>query len=249
MVKNFLEAVGRYAIMLRYMMAKPQNSKVFYRLCIKEAAQMAIRPLALVVVVSFAMGMVIALQGLYMLNNPVLPKSIVGSMVREVMILELAPTGMAALLSNFIGFSTTFELGRGKLSNQIDALQVMGVNVENLLILPKLLASMIVIPSFIILSSFLGIVGGWFYGYMTGIIPTSDYLEGLRLEFKPLSIEMMLIKSMLYAFVIPTISGFKGLYFKGNIQYLGKTATRSIMYNCIIILLIDYCVTAIMLLP
>lgn len=247
MITTFLDAIGRYILMLRHAIGPLPRRAVYRRQFIQDCITIGVRTLPLVIAIAFALGMVTALMGVYMLAYPFLPKSIIGSLVRESILLELGTTGIGALLADVLGFSIAFDLGNQVLHEQVDALEVMGVPIDRYLVLPKILAGVILIPCLMVIGAVCSIVGGYCFCVLNGSVPPHDYMEGLLMDFKILSLETFLVKSFVFAFLIPSVACCMGINFRGNMEQLSRMSTRSIMYTCIAILFFDYIITMLML--
>jgi phospholipid/cholesterol/gamma-HCH transport system permease protein len=191
--------------------------------------------------------MVVVLQTAYMLTVPAIPKSVIGTVARDSIILELAPTGIAAVLASIVGFRIASELGYMRMSEQVDAQEIMGINTYAFLILPKILASMLMIPCLIIIAMVVGVLAGGWAGSFMKLVAFPDYLFGLQDRFKPYTISIALVKSVVFSFIIPSVPAFIGYHVEGDSLAVGKAATRAVTYTCITILLADYLVTLIML--
>lgn len=247
MFNAFIKSLGSYIQMMKKASVRPENKKIFYKEFIANCSSVGLRTFVLITFVSFFLGMICALLGVYMLNSPVIPKYVIGMLVREMMLLELGPLAISALLANVVGFSITYDLGRKKQHDLLDCLELMGINVPAFYIQPQTLAFLVMAPCLIIISCFVSVLGGWFYGVATGIISTDQYMQGLLTEVKMKSVAIFFVKTYIFSFLIPTISCFLGLTFNGNSLELNRRATFSIILNCIVLIIFDYFITALML--
>ena len=182
---NYLEHIGKYFLMLSRVFRKPQRSKVFYQAFMKEVEDLGLKSLGIIMFISFFIGGVIALQTALNLENPFIPKSLVGFAAKRSIILEFAPTFCSIILAGKVGSYITSSIGTMRVTEQIDALEVMGINSLNHLVLPKILATVFFYPFLISLGMFLGIFGGWTAGVLSGLFNGADYIEGIQLDFKP----------------------------------------------------------------
>lgn len=182
-----------------------------------------------------------------MIDNPVVPPYMVGMVTREILLLELTPTGMSALIACVVGFRMTFYVGNLKMNEQIDALEIMGVNTASFIVFPFVLSSFIMVPCLLIISLITSLIGGWFLCYSTNLIPAQQFLIGLQFNFQNLSVEMLIIKSLIFSILISSISGFCGYTFSGTVKDLSKRSTYSITLNCIVLIVFDYLITSLIL--
>ncbi|HYC29695.1 MAG TPA: ABC transporter permease [Chitinophagaceae bacterium] len=242
-----LTDLGRYLLMLKGMISKPENFKVYWKEFMQQCAEVGIGSLGIVTVISTFIGAVSTVQTAYQLVSPLLPKYVIGQIVREGMLLEFAPTLVCIVLAGVVGSKISSELGNMRVSEQIDALEIMGVNTKTYLVLPKILASVITIPFLIVLSAFLGILGGRIVGDIAGIISPTVYDFGLMESFNSFSVHFMIIKSYVFSFIISSISAYYGYYVNGGALEIGRSGTRAVVVCCVTILLSDYVLTLLLL--
>lgn len=239
--------IGKYFILLGRTFKKPDNYKLIGRQTIHEMVSLGIGSLGLIAIISVFMGAVVTLQTASNMNNPLLPPSLIGFATRESFILELAPTVMSLILAGKIGSNIASEVGTMRISEQIDALEIMGINSASYLILPKIIASLAFIPIIVVYSMALGIIGGLLVSsYSSGMTPY-DYITGLRYDFKTFSIIYALIKSVFFAFIITSIPSYFGYYTKGGSLEIGVSSTKSVVYSSITILIVNYIITQLIL--
>ena len=220
---------------------------MFFKRIVLSCYFVGVQSLGLVVIISFFLGMIAVLLCQYMINNPIVPNYVIGVISRDLLLLELTPTGITALLACVIGFRMTFAIGSYRREEQIDALELMGVNTASYLILPYILGSIMMIPLLLISSFFISLFGGFAICYLSDIIPYNDYIQGLQFNLSNISMEMFFVKIYLFSFIISSVSLYLGYSFSGNVQQLSKRATLSITINCILLLLFDYVITDIFL--
>lgn len=238
---------GRYVLMLRRMFARPENLKVYWKELMHQCAEIGIGSLPIVSIISFFVGAVSAVQTAYQLVSPLLPKYVISQIVREGMLLELSPTFICIVLSGVIGSKISSELGNMRVSEQIDALEIMGINTKTYLVLPKVLAALITIPLLIIISAGLGMWGGRFIGNLAGIISPTVYDFGLMEGFNPFSVYFMMIKSYIFSFIVASVSAYYGYHVSGGALEIGRAGTRAVIVCCVSILLADYVLTLLLL--
>ena len=244
---SFITEFGRYITMLKEMISRPENWRMYWKELMHQCSEIGVGSLGIVVIISFFIGAVSTVQTAYQLVSPLIPLHTIAQVVRETVILEFAPTLVCIVLAGVVGSKIASELGNMRVSEQIDALEIMGINTKTYLVLPKIVASLIMIPVLIVLSAALGIWGGRVAGSLTGIIPPTVYDRGLLVNFNPFSIYFMLIKSYVFCFIITSISAFFGFYVKGGSLEIGQSSTRAVVVSCIAILGADYILSLLLL--
>ena len=233
--------------MIKAMFSRPENGKMYWKEFMHQCNEIGIGSLGIVSIISIFMGAVSALQTAYQLTSNLIPRSTIAQIVRDTVILEFAPTLVCIVLAGVVGSKIASELGNMRVSEQIDALQIMGINTETYLVLPKILASLVVIPMLVILSAVLGVWGGRLAGHYAGIISTTVYDRGLLENFMPYNVTFALIKSYTFAFLISSVSSYYGYYVKGGALEIGRASTKSVVASCILILFADYLLAALLL--
>ncbi len=244
---KYLENIGKYFLMLGQVFRKPQKMSVFRENLFKEIEELGLKSLGIVAFISFFVGGVVAIQTGLNLDNPLIPKYLIGFATKRSLILEFAPTFMSIILAGKVGSYIASSIGTMRVTEQIDALEVMGVNTLNHLILPKVIATVLFYPFIIILAMILGIAGGWFGGLLTDLYTVEDYIVGIRLEFQPYYIRYALIKTIVFAFVIATIPSFYGYYLKGGSIEVGKASTKAVVWTSVVIITLNYFLTQMLL--
>ena len=244
---NVFSHFGKYLILLRDSIRRPENVRMYLRELFKEMKKIGIGSLGIVVLISVFLGMVTTLQTAYQLIVAWIPASVIGEIVTETSMLELAPTITSLVLAGRVGSSLASELGTMRVKEQIDALDVMGVNSAAFLVFPKILASIIVIPMLIIIATFLMIVSGAFIGNNTGIVPINQFVEGALDIFKVKVFMISMAKAYTFAFMISSISSYQGYYSKGGATGVGKSSTKAVVWSCVLILFSDYLIAQLFL--
>lgn len=242
-----METIGRYFIFLSKLFVNTENFKTYFKLTLDEAIQIGINSIFLVSLVSFFMGAVTTIQTAYNLISPLIPNYVIALVVRDMTILELAPTIIGVIYAGKVGSSMSSGLGTMRITEQIDALEVMGINSTSYLVLPKIMASLLTYPMLVILSGVLNIFGGYLAGVFTGEITPFEYIYGIRYDFNPYTIKFALIKSVVFAFLVSSISSFKGYYTTGGALEVGKASTAAVTQSVIAILLADYLLAQLLL--
>lgn len=243
---NFLAHVGRYSQMIGGMFTKPENVRVYWKEYMYQGRDIGIGSLPIVVIISVFLGMVMTVQTAYQLVSPIIPKYVIAQVVRDSVILELAPTIICVVLAGVVGSKISSELGNMRVSEQIDALEIMGINTKAYLIMPKIVMSFILVPSLILLGISLSIIGGYIAGIMTGIMTGEQFIQGLVTEFEPYIISIAVTKALAFSILISSISAYFGYNVKGGALEIGRNSTTSVVVICITILLVDYVITALM---
>ena len=214
--------------------------RIYLRMLFAEMNKMGVESIPIVFIVSVFMGAVTTIQTGYQLVSAWIPPTVIGSVVSESTILELSPTITSLVLAGKIGSSVATELGTMRVSEQIDALEVMGIHSPTYLILPKLIAAFLMFPLLIIISISLSISGGMLAGHMTGIVSSNEFMTGAREVFRPYTLYFSLTKACTFAFIIASVSAYQGYYAKGGALGVGRSSTRAVVYSSIVILFFDY---------
>ncbi len=233
--------------MLQQVFKKPQKGVVFREQIFKEIEDLGISSIGIVAFISFFVGGVVVIQTALNLESPLTPKYLIGYASRESLILEFSPTLISIILAGKVGSYIASSIGTMRVTEQIDALEVMGINSLNHLVLPKIIANVFFYPFVIIISIVLGIIGGWVAGNITGLVSSNDYLVGIRAEFIPFHITYSLIKTSIFAFVIATIPAYHGYHVKGGAIEVGKASTRAVVWTSVVIIVLNYILTQMLL--
>ena len=244
---NFFNHFGQYLLMLKGMFSKPENSKLYWKEFMHQCSEIGIGSIGIVSIISVFMGAVSAVQTAYQIVNPFISKSIISQIVRDTVILEFAPTLICIVLAGVIGSKIASELGNMRVSEQIDALEIMGINTKTYLVLPKIIAAIVTIPMLVVIAMVLGIYGGRVTVSLSGILSAESYDRGLRELFVPYNVFFALIKAYTFAFIISSIPAYFGYYVKGGSLEIGRSSTTSVVVSCIVILLADYILAALLL--
>ena len=244
---NYIEHTGKYFIMLKQVFKRPQKGVIFYESLIKEIEELGLKSLGIIMFISFFIGGVIALQTALNLDSPFIPRSLIGFAAKRSIILEFAPTFCSIILAGKVGSYITSSIGTMRVTEQIDALEVMGVNSLNHLVLPKIIATVFFYPFLIALGMMLGIFGGWLAGILSGLFSGVDYIEGLQTDFKPFFLMYAIIKTLVFAFLIATVPSYHGYYVKSGSIAVGKASTQSVVWTTILIVIANYFLTQMLL--
>jgi phospholipid/cholesterol/gamma-HCH transport system permease protein len=238
---------GRYLLMIKGMFSKPENFKMYWKELMHQCSEIGIGSLGIVVIISVFMGAVSALQTAYQLVSPVIPMSTIAQIVRDTVILEFAPTLVCIVLAGVVGSKIASELGNMRVSEQIDALEIMGINTKAYLVLPKIMAALIMIPLLVVISAALGIYGGRLAVTASGILAPNMYDKGLLENFQPYNVFFALVKGYTFAYLISSIPAYYGYHVQGGALEIGRASTKAVVVSCVAILFADYILAALLL--
>ena len=233
--------------MLKGSISKPENARVYWIEFMEQCNDIGIRSLPIVLIISIFLGMVLTVQTAYQLVSPLVPKPVVASIVRDSAILELSPTVICIVLAGVVGSKIASELGNMRVSEQIDALEIMGINTKTYLVLPKILAALMMIPLLIVISMSLGIWGGRVAGVASGILAPNVFDSGLLQAFVPYNVFFALIKGYTFSFIISSIPAYYGYHVQGGSLEIGRSSTKAVVVSCVAILFADYLLAALLL--
>ncbi|MFM2190870.1 MAG: hypothetical protein RL491_1256, partial [Bacteroidota bacterium] len=212
-----------------------------------EMVSIGITSIGIVTLISVFMGAVITIQTVYNLVNPLVPLYVVGLVVRDSMIIEFSPTIIMLVLAGKVGSSIASEIGTMRVTEQIDALEIMGINSTGYLVLPKMIAAIFITPFLVLISMFVGVFGGWVAGELSGVIPSAEYIRGIQYQFLPFNVTFAMIKTVVFAYLVTSISTYQGFYTEGGALEVGKASTRAVVHSSVLILIFDYILTQLIL--
>ncbi len=239
--------IGRYLLMIKGMFSRPENMKMYWKEFIHQCSEIGIGSLGIVAIISIFMGAVSTVQTAYQLVSPFIPKSTIAQVVRDTVILEFAPTLVCIVLAGVVGSKIASELGNMRVTEQIDALEIMGINTKAYLVMPKILAAILVIPLLVVIATVLGIWGGRLAGTMSGILSAATYDKGLLDGFVPFNVIFAMCKAYTFAFIVSSIPAYFGYHVKGGALEIGRASTKAVVVSCIMILFADYLLAALLL--
>src|SRR5210317_2627471 len=225
---KYLQNIGLYFIMLGQVFKKPQKISVFRENLFKEVEELGLKSLGIVAFISFFVGGVVAIQTALNVDSPWIPKYLIGFATKRSIILEFAPTFMSIILAGKVGSYISSSIGTMRVTEQIDALEVMGINSLNYLVLSNIIATLFFYPLLILLAMFLGILGGYFAGTVTDLFFAEDYIYGIQLDFDPYFVQYAMIKTLVFAFAIATIPAYHGYYVRGGSLEVGRASTQAV---------------------
>lgn len=242
-----IKLLGEYLILLYEIFKRPDKGPVFRRQLLVEFIGLGVDSIGIVAIISVFTGAIVAIQTASNIDSPLIPLMMVGFTTRQMMVLEFSPTMISLILAGKVGSRIASEIGTMRVTEQIDALGVMGVNPANYLILPKIAVSMLFNPVLIIFSIVLGLWGGWVACVVTGLVATPDYIAGLRGWFDPFTITYAMIKTVVFAFIIASVSGFLGFTVEGGSVEVGRASTKAVVASSILIIFFDLILTQLLL--
>lgn len=246
-MKKLFEYIGRYFILMGKVFSKPEKRTIYWQRILVEMQALGFSSIGIVAIISVFMGAVITIQMALNFESPFIPQYLIGYAARESMLLEFSSTIVALILAGKVGSNIASEIGTMRITEQIDALEIMGVNSASYLILPKIISTVIFFPFLTILSMGIGIAGGYVLCILTGAVNPDAYITGIRYDFKPFYITYSLIKSSVFAFIITSISGFFGYYANGNSLEVGRASTQAVVISSIVILIFNLILTQLLL--
>lgn len=239
--------VGRYLLFLRSMFVKPEKFQVFLQRTIHEMNNIGVGSLPIVAIISVFVGAVTTVQTAYQLITPLIPARVIGTIVSDNSFLELAPTITCLVLAGKVGANIASEVGNMRVTEQIDAYEVMGINSSGFLGLPKIIAGLIMIPCLIIFANFLLISGGIVAADVSGILSSNEFVQGARESFRFKTLMVSMVKAITFAFIITSVSTYEGYFTQGGALEVGEAGTRAVTRSCVIILFFDYVIAELML--
>ncbi|KAF0236481.1 MAG: hypothetical protein FD181_2709 [Prolixibacteraceae bacterium] len=244
---KFLFHAGRYFSMIRMVFARPEKHRMYVKQLFYEIENLGVSSVGIVVMVSIFIGGIMTIQFSYALMNPLYPSYLIGLAVRDTLLLEFSSTMMALIMAGKIGSNITSEIGSMRVTEQIDSLEIMGINSASYLILPKIIAVVFIFPFLYIISVFFGILGGLVTGPITGTITLPEYLEGIKTLFVSYYATFSIIKSLVFGFLVASVPAYFGYYVQGGALNVGKASTTAVVNTNILILFFDLILTRLLL--
>ncbi len=227
-------------MLLRTAISRPEKFSMYWKETMRQMDDIGVGSIIIVSIIAIFIGAVTAVQFAYQLDGTLVPRWYIGYIVRDSTIIELAPTISCLVLAGKVGSNIAAEIGGMRQKEHIDAMEIMGVNTASYLILPKVIAGLVMIPILVCMAAFISILGGYLSSVVGGLITHEEYLRGLRSFFSDHNVVMMVIKSLVFAFILTTVSAYQGYYVKGGSIELGQASTQAVVYSDILILLADY---------
>ncbi len=242
-LRRFLEQIGLYFVLMGRVFSRPEKGRIYVRRVLMEMESIGFNSIIITAIISAFMGAVVTLQMAINLESGFIPRMLIGYATRETMILEFSSTVVALILAGKVGSSIASEIGTMRITEQIDALELMGVNSASYLIGPKVVGAVLFFPFLCIMSILIGVLGGYMISIFTGIVMPGDFTEGLHYDFRPHSIVYALVKTAVFAFIITSVSAFYGYYARGNSLEVARSATSAVVASSITILLFNLILT------
>jgi len=244
---RFLSGFGSYWMLLGKVFSRPEKTRIYYKQTLKELISLGLRSIGIVAIISFFMGAVITLQTAYNTENPIYPTYLIGLGCRDSILLEFSSTIVALILAGKVGSNIASEIGTMRVTEQIDALELMGVNSASYLILPKIIATLVFNPFLTLLSIIVGIIGGWIAGTASGVVTSQDFIYGIQYAFIPYYVTYALIKTLFFAFIITSISAYQGYFVEGGSLEVGRASTKAVVYSSVTLLFFNVILTQLLL--
>jgi phospholipid/cholesterol/gamma-HCH transport system permease protein len=240
---KLLTHIGNYFLLIWKTFSRPEKPSILYRQTMREIEKVGIDSFPIVVVISLFVGAVITIQTNFNIENPFLPKYLIGVAVRDSLLLEFSSTMVALILAGKVGSSIASELGMMRITEQIDALEVMGINSASYLILPRIIAAVLFFPILCLLSIMVGLAGGYLSCLLGDVVLPSEFIDGIQYSFRPYYIAYALTKMVVYAIIITSVSSYYGYHVKGGALEVGRSSTRAVVQSSILILLANLVLT------
>ncbi|MEG0466963.1 MAG: ABC transporter permease [Mucinivorans sp.] len=244
---RLIREIGEYTSLMFKVLTRPQKRSIFLRRTLDEMDAIGLQTIGIVVVLSLFMGMAVVIQMVNNFENPILPRYLIGYGGRESIVLEFSSTVLALIMAGKIGSNIASEIGTMRITEQIDGLEIMGVNSANYLILPKVVAALFFFPLLTLLSMICGIFGGYLVAVFGGLFPAYEYINGIQFDFEPFYVTYSVIKACFFGVIITSISGYYGYYAKGNSLEVGRSSTRAVVVSSVVILIFNLMLTNLLL--
>lgn len=239
--------LGRYYMLMARTFGRPEDHRIYFKQVIKEIDNLGINSVGIVIIVSIFIGAVITIQMAYNLETPLIPRYLIGFAARDTLILEFSSTIIALILAGKVGSNIASELGTMRVTEQIDALEIMGVNSASYLILPKIVAAIFINPLLNIISIAVGLFGGYLIALLTDVVTLNNYITGLHYVYNPFFVTYSLIKTAVFAFILTSVSAYFGYFTEGGALDVGKSSTKAVVNSSVVILLFNLILTQLLL--
>ena len=240
---SIIESLGKYTLLIQKVFSRPEKMRIYRERIMYEMEALGLNSIGLTAIISIFIGSAVTLQMAITLESPFIPQFMIGYATREVMILEFSSTVVALILAGKVGSNIASEIGTMRITEQIDALEVMGVNSASYLILPKIVATVFFFPFLAIFSMLIGVAGGYGIAVMTGIMNPMEYIDGLKYCFYMSEVSYAVTKMVFFAFFITSISAYCGYYAKGNSLEVGKASTKAVVVSSVVIMICNLVLT------
>lgn len=246
MNSRFFAHIGRFLIWMKQVFSRPENMRMYWKETMRQMNDIGIGSLVIVILISTFMGAVMAVQISYQLSGQLIPRYYVGYLVRDITIIELAPTITCLVLAGKVGSNMAAEIGGMRQKEHIDAMEIMGVNTSAYLVLPKIIAALVVVPMLVSIAALVSIAGAFVSSVPTGLFTAAEYIEGIRAYLDPWNVTIMYVKAFVFGFILAAISCYQGYFVKGGSIELGKSSTQAVVMSNIAILIADYLIAVLL---
>lgn len=243
---KFVEHLGRFISWMRQVFSRPENMRMYWKETMRQMNDIGIGSLIIVILISTFMGAVMAVQISYQLSGQLIPRYYVGYLVRDITIIELAPTITCLVLAGKVGSNMAAEIGGMRQKEHIDAMEIMGVNTSAFLVLPKIIAALFVVPLLVSVAAIVSIFGAFIAAVPTGLFTGAEYVQGIRAYLDPFNVTIMYVKAVVFGFILSSISCYQGYFVKGGSIELGRASTQAVVMSDIVILIADYLIAVIL---
>ena len=246
MNSRFIQHVGRFLIWMRQVFSRPENMRMYWKETMRQMNDIGVGSLVIVMLISTFMGAVMAVQISYQLSGQLIPRYYVGYLIRDITVIELAPTITCLVLAGKVGSNMAAEIGGMRQKEHIDAMEIMGVNTSAFLVMPKIIASLCVVPLLVSIAALVSIAGAFASAVPTGLFTSAEYIQGIRAYLDPWNITIMYVKAFVFGFILASISCYQGYFVKGGSIELGKASTQAVVMSNICILIADYLIAVLL---
>ncbi len=247
MIQSFFYQLGRYTLLMKQVFKKPEKQSIYLKRIMLEIDNLGLDSVGIVAFISVFMGAVLCIQMAFNIDTPLIPMYTIGFVTRQSVVLEFSPTIISLILAGKVGSRIASELGTMRVTEQIDAIEIIGINPATFLIFPKVVAAVLINPVLITMSMITAIIGGWLAGIVTGLVPSAEYIYGIKVFFHAYDIVYALIKTVIFAFLIVSISAYHGFYTKGGALEVGASSTKAVVHSSIAIIVFNLILTQLLL--
>ena len=247
MIQSFFYQIGRYTLLMKQVFKKPEKQSIYLNRIMLEIDNLGLDSVGIVAFISVFMGAVLCIQMAFNIDTPLIPMYTIGFVTRQSVLLEFTPTIISLILAGKVGSRIASELGTMRVTEQIDAIEIIGINPATFLLFPKIVAAVVINPVLITMSMITAMIGGWLAGIVTGLVPSAEYIYGIKVFFHAYDIVYALIKTVVFAFLIVTISAYHGYYTKGGALEVGESSTRAVVHSSIAIIVFNLILTQLLL--
>lgn len=246
MILDTVEHIGRFLKWQASMFTKPEKLSMYYRETVRQMYDIGVGSLSIVCLIAVFIGAVTVVQFYYQMSGTLVPNYYIGYIIRDMTIIELAPTITCLVLAGKVGSNMAAEIGGMRQKEHIDAMEVMGINTSAYIVLPKIIAALTFIPILVCISAVVSIVGAYIASVPGGLFSSAEFMRGLRSFYDPYNVFMMIVKAFVFAYILTVVSCYQGYFVKGGSIELGEASTRAVVYSNILILLADYVIALVL---